>query len=56
LRSSIERRSRIPVEPLDPFRRVLFDQRQFDEQILKDQAPQATICLGLALRKQKEKI
>lgn len=56
LRTAIERRSRVQVEPLDPFRRVLFDERQFSPQILKAQAPQATICLGLSLRKQKERI
>jgi type IV pilus assembly protein PilM len=56
LRSAIERRSRVQVELLDPFRRVLFDERQFNPEVLKSQAPQATICLGLALRKQKEKI
>jgi type IV pilus assembly protein PilM len=56
MRSAIERRSRVPVELLDPFRRILFDQRQFNVDILKSQAPQAAICLGLALRRQKEKI
>ena len=56
MRSAIERRSRVPVELLDPFRRVLFDERQFNPQVLKSQASQAAICLGLALRKQKEKI
>ncbi len=56
LRTAIERRSRAPVELLDPFRRVLFDERQFNPEELKIQAPQASICLGLALRKQKEKI
>ncbi len=56
LRNSIERRSRVPVELLDPFRRVLYDERKFNPQVLKTQAPQASICLGLALRKQKERI
>ncbi len=56
LRSAIERRSRVPVELLDPFRKVLFDDRQFNSKMLKSQAPQASICLGLALRKQKEQI
>jgi type IV pilus assembly protein PilM len=56
LRNSIERRSRVPVELLDPFRRVLYDERKFNPQVLKAQAPQASICLGLALRKQKERI
>jgi len=56
LRTAIERRSRVPVELLDPFRRVLFDERQFSVDVLKSQAPQATVSLGLALRRQKEKI
>ena len=56
LRTAIERRSRVPVEVLDPFRRVLFDERQFSVEVLKNQAPQATVSLGLALRRQKEKI
>jgi type IV pilus assembly protein PilM len=56
LRTAIERRSRVPVELLDPFRRVQFDERQFAPEVLKSQAPQATVCLGLALRRQKEKI
>ena len=56
LKTAIEKRSRIPVTQMDPFRRVLFDERQFDPTLLKLQAPQASVCLGLALRKQKEKI
>jgi type IV pilus assembly protein PilM len=56
IRSAIERRSRIPVELLDPFRRVYYDDKQFNPQMLKGKAPQASICLGLALRKQKERI
>lgn len=56
LRTAIERRSRVPVEVLDPFRRVLFDERQFSVDVLKNQAPQATVSLGLAMRRQKEKI
>ncbi|NLN62293.1 MAG: type IV pilus assembly protein PilM [Myxococcales bacterium] len=56
VRASIERRSRVPVEMLDPFRRVLFDEKQFSPTVLRRQAPQASVCLGLALRKQKERI
>lgn len=55
VRSAIERSARVQVEPLDPFRRVLFDQRQFDPEVLKSQAPQASICFGLALRKLRER-
>jgi len=56
LRVAIERRSRMPVELMDPFRRVHFDERQFRPDVLRSQAPQATIGLGLSLRKQKERI
>jgi type IV pilus assembly protein PilM len=56
LKAAIEKRSRIPVTQFDPFRRVLFDERRFSPDVLREQAPQATVCLGLALRKQKEKI
>jgi len=56
IRTAIERRARVPVELLDPFRRVLYDEKQFNPAVLKSQAPQASICLGLALRKQKERI
>ena len=56
LRAAVEKRSRIPVFLLDPFRRVMFDERAFDPAMLKLQAPQATVALGLALRKQKERI
>ncbi len=56
LRASIERRARVPVELLDPFRRVNYDDRKFNREMLRAQAPQASICLGLALRKQKERI
>jgi type IV pilus assembly protein PilM len=56
LRVAIERRSRLPVELMDPFRRVHFDERQFRPEVLRAQASQATIGLGLALRKQKERI
>ncbi|MBN2803500.1 MAG: type IV pilus assembly protein PilM [Deltaproteobacteria bacterium] len=56
LRTAIERRARVQVEMLDPFRRVQYDDKKFNSEVLKALAPQASICLGLALRKQKERI
>lgn len=56
LKSAIAKRSRMNVDYFDPFRRVKFDERKFNPDMLKLQAPQATVCLGLALRKQKERI
>jgi type IV pilus assembly protein PilM len=56
LQSALEKRTRIGVELLDPFTRVMFDERRFNRDMLRSQAPQATVCLGLAMRKQKERI
>jgi len=53
---AIERRARVPVEPMDPFRRLIIDERQFDPVFLRGMAAQAAVCIGLGLRKQREKI
>lgn len=52
---SIEDRARVPVEQLDPFRRVTVEEKQIDPQALREAGPQAAVCLGLALRKDKER-
>jgi type IV pilus assembly protein PilM len=52
---SIEDRAHVPVESLDPFRRITIDERTVDPQVLRDAGPQAAVCLGLALRKDKER-
>lgn len=52
---SIEDRARVPVEQLDPFRRVTVDEKSIDSQALRDAGPQAAVSLGLALRKDKER-
>ncbi len=53
---AIEKRARVPVEPLDPFRRLILDERQFEMGVLRSMAPQACVSVGLGLRKQREKI
>ena len=55
LGTAIETRSRMPVEQLDPFRRVQFDTKRLDPNFMRDIASQATVTLGLALRKDRDK-
>jgi len=41
---------RVPVEIIDPFRKVKVDSRKFDEALLQDIAPSLCVATGLALR------
>ena len=52
---AIEDRARVPVDFLDPFRRVTIDERHVDVNLLRELSPQAAVCVGLALRKDKER-
>jgi type IV pilus assembly protein PilM len=52
---AIEDRARVPVEHLDAFRRVAVDARNVDANHLKELGPQAAVCVGLGLRKDKER-
>jgi len=40
-----------PVEPFDPFRKVLFESRKFGVDDVSDVAPTAVVAVGLALRR-----
>jgi type IV pilus assembly protein PilM len=53
--AAIEERARVPVEPLDPFRRVAMDERSPYAQLARQHASQAAVSVGLALRKDKER-
>jgi type IV pilus assembly protein PilM len=55
LATAIETRARLPVEQLDPFRRVQFDTKRLDPNFMRDIASQATVTLGLSLRKDRDK-
>lgn len=53
LKGLIERLARsvdIPIEPLDPFRRIKFNERRFSEARLREAAPLMAVAVGLALR------
>ncbi len=51
LQKALEERARTPVEVMDPFRRVIIDERRFDMTFLHKHAPEAAVALGLALRR-----
>jgi type IV pilus assembly protein PilM len=51
---AIEDRARVPVDHLDPFRQVTIDQKNVNVDLLRDLSPQAAVCVGLGLRKDKE--
>ncbi|MBV9210473.1 MAG: type IV pilus assembly protein PilM, partial [Acidobacteria bacterium] len=40
----------LPVEPLDPFRRIKYDERRFSRELVGESAPEMAIAVGLALR------
>ena len=50
LQKALEEKSRTPVEIMDPFRRVLVDEKKFDLPFLQKHASEAAVAVGLALR------
>lgn len=53
---TIESRVGVPVEILNPFRKIEVDNRKFDPAFIMDVAPMAAVAVGLALRRQGDKI
>ena len=53
---TIESRVGVPVEILQPFKRIEIDNRKFDPAFIMDVAPQAAVAVGLALRKPGDKL
>ncbi len=53
---TIESRVGVPVEILNPFKRIEIDNRKFDPAFIMDVAPQAAVAVGLALRKPGDKL
>ncbi|HVP66523.1 MAG TPA: type IV pilus assembly protein PilM, partial [Anaeromyxobacteraceae bacterium] len=52
---TIETRVGVPVEIMNPFKRIEIDNRKFDPAFIMDVAPQAAVAVGLALRKPGDK-
>ncbi|MFP2932657.1 type IV pilus assembly protein PilM [Pyxidicoccus sp. 3LG] len=53
---TIEARTGVPVEILNPFRKIEVDNRKFDPAFIMDVAPMAAVAVGLALRKPGDKL
>jgi type IV pilus assembly protein PilM len=56
LQKSLQDKSRTPVEILDPFRQIAIDERRFDMAFLRQHSAEATVAVGLALRRAGDKI
>jgi type IV pilus assembly protein PilM len=52
---SVQQRLSLPVELLDPFRKVTASEKAFDPEYLKGIAPMATVAVGLATRRLGDK-
>ena len=50
LQKALADRARTQVEILDPFRRIIIDDRKFDSSFLRQHAAEAAVAVGLALR------
>jgi type IV pilus assembly protein PilM len=53
---TIEARVGVPVEILNPFRKIEVDNRKFDPAFIMDVAPMAAVAVGLALRRPGDKL
>jgi type IV pilus assembly protein PilM len=52
LRKLLSARARVEVDIIDPFRRLIVDETRFDMEFIRTHAAEATVGLGLALRRQ----
>lgn len=55
LQKVLEDKAHIPVEVFDPFKRLAVDERKFDMGFMRMHAPEATVSVGLALRRSGDK-
>jgi type IV pilus assembly protein PilM len=55
LQKSLQEKSHVTVEIMDPFRNVTIDERKFDMEFLRHHAAEAAVAVGLALRKAGDK-
>jgi type IV pilus assembly protein PilM len=53
---TIETRVGVPVEILNPFRKIDVDNRKFDPSFIMEVAPMAAVAVGLALRRPGDKL
>jgi type IV pilus assembly protein PilM len=53
---TIESRVGVPVEILNPFKKIEVDNRKFNPEFIMDVAPMAAVAVGLALRRPGDKL
>jgi len=51
----VEQRAGVPVEVLNPFKKIEVDNRKFDPAVIMNAAPAAAVAVGLALRRAGDK-
>jgi len=52
---AVSRRLNLPVEIINPFNRIKFDEKKFEKEFLDDIAPLMTVAVGLAARRLGDK-
>ncbi len=55
LQRALEEKAGLPVEVMDPFKRIIIDDKKFDMTFLHQHAAEAAVALGLALRRPGDK-
>jgi type IV pilus assembly protein PilM len=55
LMASIQEKTNLPVELVDPFRKIHVSEREFNVQFLQEVAPMAAVSVGLAMRKPNDR-
>ncbi len=55
LLDAIRNRLEIPVELIDPFQKIIFQEKLFDSGYLKEAAPHVAVAVGLAMRRYGDK-
>jgi type IV pilus assembly protein PilM len=55
LLDAIQKRLSVPVEIIDPFKKIICSDKQLDPEYLKDVGPHVTVAVGLAMRRYADK-
>lgn len=55
LQAAVARRSRVPVEVIQPMERISVEAKEVNAQLLQQHASQLCVALGLAMRKERER-
>ncbi len=53
--AAVGRRSRVPVEVIQPLERIAVEAKEVNQETLRLRAPQLSVALGLAMRKDRER-